>query len=221
MTNQRPNPDELLVHVRAEEAKLARGKLKIFFGSAAGVGKTYAMLEAAQQRKAECVDVVVGYAETHGRVETDALLEELEQLPPLLVNYRGATLREFDLDTALQRRPTLILVDELAHTNAPGLRHTKRWQDVEELLNAGINVYTTINVQHLESLNDVVAQITNIIVRETVPDSILEEADEVELIDLPPDELLQRLREGQSLYPRTGQTCHRQLFPQRQPDCAA
>ena len=201
MTTQRPNPDELLVRVQAEEAKLVRGKLKVFFGSAAGVGKTYAMLEAAQQRKAECVDVVVGYVETHRRAETDALLEGLEQLPPLLVNYRSATLREFDLDGALQRRPTLILVDELAHTNAPGLRHTKRWQDVEELLNAGINVYTTINVQHLESLNDVVAQITNIIVRETVPDSILEEADEVELIDLPPDELLQRLREGRVYIP--------------------
>ncbi|MFN8493023.1 MAG: sensor histidine kinase KdpD [Caldilineaceae bacterium] len=201
MTNQRPNPDELLARVQADEAQQARGKLKIFFGAAAGVGKTFTMLDAAHARKAEGVAVVVGYVETHGRAETDALLEGLEQLPPLLVNYRGTTLREFDLDAALRRCPTLILVDELAHTNAPGLRHAKRWQDIEELLQAGINVYTTVNVQHLESLNDVVAQITNVIVRETVPDSILERADEVELIDLPPDELLQRLHEGKVYVP--------------------
>lgn len=205
MPKQRPNPDQLLERVQAEEAKQARGKLKIFFGAAAGVGKTYAMLEAAQQRQAEGVDTIVGYVQTHQRAETDMLLDGLEQLPPLLVNYRGATLREFDLEAALHRHPTLILVDELAHTNAPApagqQRHTKRWQDVEELLAAGIDVYTTVNVQHLESLNDVVAQITNIIVRETVPDRILEQADEVELIDLPPDELLQRLREGKVYVP--------------------
>ena len=205
MTDQRPNPDQLLARVQAEEAQQARGKLKIFFGASAGVGKTFVMLQAAHDRKAEGVDVVVGYVETHGRAETDALLHGLEILPAKYVRYRNTHLREFDLDAALRRRPTLLLVDELAHTNisAPEERprHTKRWQDVEELLDAGIDVYTTVNVQHLESLNDVVAQITNIIVRETVPDRILEQADEVELVDLPPDELLQRLREGKVYVP--------------------
>jgi two-component system sensor histidine kinase KdpD len=153
------------------------------------VGKTYAMLEAARERQAEGIDVVAGYVETHGRAETDALLRGLELLPPRLVDHRGTALREFDLDAALARRPALILVDELAHTNAPGCRHAKRWQDVIELLEAGIDVYTTLNVQHLESLNDIVAKITGVIVRETVPDSVLQEADEVELIDLPPDDL--------------------------------
>src|SRR5579871_5925425 len=156
---ERPNPDELLARLKASETRAGRGKLKIFFGYAAGVGKTYAMLEAARREKAEGVDVVVGYVEPHGRPETEGLLQGLEALPPLLVPYRGVSLREFDLDAALARRPQLILVDELAHTNAEGLRHTKRWQDVEELLNAGINVYSTLNVQHLESLNDVIAQI--------------------------------------------------------------
>jgi len=199
--DQRPNPDQLLARVQAEEAQQARGKLKIFLGTSAGVGKTFAMLQAAQGRKAEGVDVVAGYVETHGRAETDALLQGLEILPAKFVAYRGAQLREFDLDGALQRRPILLLVDELAHTNAPGSRHAKRWQDVEELLDAGINVYTTVNVQHLESLNDVVAQITTVVIRETVPDHILEQADEVELIDLPPDELLQRLGEGKVYVP--------------------
>src|SRR5438132_9806472 len=159
------------------------------------------MLQAAREARADGVDVVVGYVETHGRAETEALLEGLEVLPARVVGYRGATLREFDLDGALARRPTLILVDELAHTNAPGSRHAKRWQDVAELLDAGIEVYTTVNVQHLESLNDVVAQITGVTVRETVPDALLEQADEVELIDLPPDDLLQRLREGKVYVP--------------------
>jgi two-component system sensor histidine kinase KdpD len=205
MTDQRPNSDQLLARVQAEEAQQARGKLKIFFGAFAGVGKTFVMLQAAHERKAEGVDVVVGYVETHGRAETDALLHGLEILPPKYVSYRNTHLREFDLDAALRRRPTLLLVDELAHTNlsAPEEqpRHAKRWQDVEELLDAGIDVYTTVNVQHLESLNDVVAQITNIIVRETVPDRILGQADEVELVDLPPDELLQRVREGKVYVP--------------------
>jgi two-component system sensor histidine kinase KdpD len=200
--DQRPNPDELLARVQEAEAQQARGKLKVFFGMAAGVGKTYAMLEAAQERRAEGVDVIVGWVDTHGRAETEALLTGLERLPSRIVEYRGTTLREFDLDAALARRPTLILVDELAHTNTPGSRHPKRWQDVEELLAAGINVYTTVNVQHLESLNDVVAQITGVIVRETVPDRILEQADEVELIDLPPDDLLQRLKEGKVYVPQ-------------------
>src|SRR5262249_8606128 len=184
-------PDALRRRAGEEHARQHRGKLKVFFGAAAGVGKTYAMLEAAREQRDDGVDVVVGFAETHGRAETEALLQGLEILPPRLVEYRGSTLRDLDLDGALARRPTLILVDELAHTNATGARHAKRWQDVSELLDAGIDVYTTVNVQHVESLNDVVAKITGVVVRETVPDSILEEADEVELIDLPPDDLLQ------------------------------
>lgn len=193
---ERPDPDRLLAQVQPSNSAHERAALKIFFGAAAGVGKTYAMLEAAHDRLAEGIDVVAGYIETHGRDETSALLAGLEVLPRRQIDYRGTVLEEFDLDAALERKPQLILVDELAHTNAQGARHAKRWQDVEELLAAGISVYTTVNVQHLESLNDVVAQITGVIVRETVPDSLLERADEVELIDLPPDELLQRLREG-------------------------
>jgi two-component system sensor histidine kinase KdpD len=154
------------------------------------------MLEEAQERRAAGVDVVVGYVEPHGRPETEALLAHLEHLPPRTVEYRGTRLREFDLDAALARRPQLILVDELAHTNAPDSRHAKRWQDILELVAAGIDVHTTCNVQHLESLNDVVAKITGVQVRETVPDSVLDEADEVELIDLPPADLIQRLKEG-------------------------
>ena len=171
---QRPDPDELLAQVQAEEARSRRGQLKVFFGSAPGVGKTFAMLEAARIRKAEGVDVVVGWAETHGRSETAALLEGQEILPARLLSYRGRELKEFDLDAALERRPTLILVDELAHTNAPGSRHAKRWQDVQELLSSGISVYTTLNVQHIESLNGVVAQITGVSVAERVPDSVFE-----------------------------------------------
>ena len=192
----RPNPDELLARVQAEEARQGRGKLKVFFGATAGVGKTYAMLEAALEKRAEGVDVVVGYVETHGRQETEALLGTptvrglLPVLPRRQVEYRGATLPEFDLDAALARRPAIVLVDELAHTNAPGSRHPKRYLDVEELLAAGINVYTTMNIQHLESLNDAVAQITGIEVREKVPDSVLDEASEIEVVDLPPPELL-------------------------------
>ena len=212
MSAQRPNPDELLARVQAEEARQARGQLKIFFGATAGVGKTYAMLKAAHERRAEGVDVVVGWVDTHGRAETAALLEGLEALPRRPVTYHGTTLNEFDLDAALTRRPTLILVDELAHTNAPGSRHAKRWQDVAELLDAGIEVYTTVNVQHLESLNDVVAQITGVTVRETVPDALLEQADEVELIDLPPDDLLQRLREGKVYVPPQAEQAMRHFF---------
>ncbi len=212
MSEHRPNPDELLARARQEEAKQARGKLKIFLGAAPGVGKTYAMLEAAQQQKAEGVDVVAGIVETHGRAETEGLLEGLEQLPRRLIPYHGTTLREFDLDAALARHPTLLLVDELAHTNAPGLVHPKRWQYVEELLDAGINVYTTLNIQHLESLNDIVAQITGIVVHETIPDWIVERADEIELIDLPPDDLLQRLREGKVYVPPQAEQAIRNYF---------
>jgi len=194
--NERTNPDVLLSRLKAEELKDKHGRLKIFFGATAGVGKTYAMLQAAQKLKGQHIDVVGGYIETHGRQETEALLTGLEILPSKLVEYKGTYLKEFDLDAALARKPAIILVDELAHTNAPDSRHVKRWQDVQELLEAGIDVYTTINVQHVESLHDVVAQITNISVNERVPDSLLEKADEIELVDLPPDELLERLREG-------------------------
>lgn len=196
MTDDRPNPDELLARVTADEARLQRGRLKIFFGYAAGVGKTFAMLQAAQRERANGVDVVVGYVEPHGRAETEALLAGLETLPFRHVPYHGVTLREFDLDAALARHPQLLLVDELAHSNADGLRHTKRWQDVDELLAAGINVYSTLNVQHVESLNDVIAQITGVVVKETLPDAVLENADEIELIDIIPDELIERLGAG-------------------------
>jgi two-component system sensor histidine kinase KdpD len=200
-TARRPDPDELLARVEEEESRRRRGKLKIFFGAAAGVGKTYAMLEAAREQRAQGVDVVVGWVETHGRADTEALLGDLEILPRRPVEYRSTTLQEFDLDAALARRPALILVDELAHTNAPGSRHAKRWQDVLELLDAGISVYSAMNVQHVESLNDVVARITGVVMRETVPDSIFDHTDEVELIDLPPDDLLQRLRDGKIYIP--------------------
>ncbi len=201
MEEQRPSPDALLDRIRREAERSREGQLKIFFGAAPGVGKTYAMLEAARQKRAESVDIVVGLVETHGRRETGALLEGLEVLHRRPVQYRGKALQEFDLDGALRRKPTVILVDELAHTNAPGSRHKKRWQDIYELLGAGVSVYTTVNVQHLESLNDVVTQITGIIVRETIPDFLLERADEIELIDLPPDDLLQRLKEGKVYVP--------------------
>lgn len=197
----RPDPDSLLARVTAQEERERRAKLKIFFGFAPGVGKTFAMLESARRLRAEGVDVVAACVETHGRTETAELLEGLEILPRRRVSYRGVALEELDLDAALARRPSLILVDELAHTNAPGSRHIKRWQDVLELLETGIDVHTTLNVQHVESLNDVVAQVTSVRVRETVPDSILDRADEIELIDLPPEALLERLREGKVYIP--------------------
>jgi len=196
MTEPRPSPEQLLDRIREEEARAARGRLKIFFGANPGVGKTFTMLEEARAKRAEGVDVVVGLVETHGRAETAALLAGLEQLPRRTLEHRGVSLTEFDLDAALARRPTLLLVDELAHTNAPGSRHERRWQDVEELLAAGISVYSTLNVQHLESLNDVVAQITGVQVRETVPDAVFDGADDVELSDLTPEDLLRRLQQG-------------------------
>src|SRR4030043_2491489 len=212
MEERRPSPDVLLAQAQKEEERAHRGKLKIFFGAAPGVGKTYAMLEAAHQKQAEGIDVIVGFAETHGRSETEALLEGLEILPRLSIEYRGAPLSEFDLDEALLRKPVIILIDELAHTNVPELRHKKRWQDVFELLDEGINVYTSLNVQHLESLNDVVAQITGIVVRETLPDSVLERADEIELIDLPPEELLQRLKEGKVYVAEIAERARKNFF---------
>ena len=199
--DRRPDADELLARVHEEERRAKRGKLTVFFGAAPGVGKTYAMLEAARTERDLRRDVVVGIVETHGRYDTAALTIGLELLPRRRVEYRGVKLEELDLDAALERRPGVILVDELAHTNAPGGRHAKRWQDVEELLDAGIDVYTTVNVQHLESLNDVVAQITGVIVRETVPDRVVEQADEIRLVDLPPAELLERLAEGKVYVP--------------------
>jgi two-component system sensor histidine kinase KdpD len=188
----RPEPDALL----AEAAKEGRGRLKIFLGAAPGVGKTYAMLEAAQRRRADGLDVVVGVVETHGRAETERLVGGLEIVPRAQIQYGGRLLAEMDLDGILARRPKLVLVDELAHTNVPGSRHAKRWQDVDELLALGIDVYSTLNIQHLESLNDVVARIARVKVRETIPDKVLELANDIELIDLPPDELIERLREG-------------------------
>jgi two-component system sensor histidine kinase KdpD len=197
----RPDPDILLAHIQDEDRQKCRGKLKIFLGYIAGVGKTYEMLHAAHLRKREGVDVQVGYVETHGRAETEALVEGLVIIPRKQIEYRNVTLPEMDLDKILATHPQLVLVDELAHTNAPGSRHPKRYQDVEELLDAGIDVYTTLNVQHFESLNDVVAQITGIIIHETIPDRVIDEATEIELVDLAPPELLQRLREGKVYVP--------------------
>jgi two-component system sensor histidine kinase KdpD len=188
----RPDPDRLL----EQSSGWHRGKLKVFFGACAGVGKTYAMLSEAQRLRAQGLDILVGVVETHGRQETAAQLKGLTTQPRKRIHYRNRQVEEFDLDAALARRPALILMDELAHTNAPGSRHPKRWQDVEELLEAGIDVFTTVNVQHLESLNDVVSGVTGIKVRETVPDPFFDSADEVVLVDLPPDDLRQRLHEG-------------------------
>ncbi|MFZ6723221.1 two-component system sensor histidine kinase KdpD [Undibacterium sp. Ji49W] len=195
-SDQRPDPDVLLAHVQEQERRASRGRLRIYFGASAGVGKTYAMLTAARKLIAEGHEVLIGVIETHGRDETAALLDGLEVLPPRAIAYRDKTLTEFDIDTALQRRPALILMDELAHSNAAGSRHPKRWQDVDELLAAGIDVFTTVNVQHLESLNDVVGGITGIRVAETLPDKVFDEADEVVLVDIPADELLARLKSG-------------------------
>jgi two-component system sensor histidine kinase KdpD len=208
----RPDPDQLLARIQNEEQQEKRGHLKIFLGYAAGVGKSYAMLEAAHQRKDEGVDVVIGYVETHGRVETEELVSGLELIPPLQVPYRNLQLTEMDIDAVLRRRPTLALVDELAHTNAPGSRHAKRYQDVLELLEAGIDVYTTLNIQHIESLNDVVAQITGMQVRETIPDKVVDEVTDIELVDLPPDELIKRLADGKVYVPDQAQRAIEKFF---------
>jgi two-component system sensor histidine kinase KdpD len=212
MNPDRPAPDRLLAQAGREQAKAKRGRLKIFFGFAAGVGKTFAMLLAARERRAENIDVVAGLIETHNRKETADLLEGLEIVPRKAIEYRGTTLTEFDLDAALKRKPSIILVDEMAHTNAPGSRHPKRWQDIEELLEIGIDVYTSLNVQHLESLNDDIGQIAGIRVWETVPDTVFEAADEVELVDLPPDELLVRLKEGKVYLPQQAEEAIRHFF---------
>src|SRR6202011_4283939 len=203
-SEQRPDPDLLLAKVKRQEAEARRGKLRIYFGSSAGVGKTYAMLVAARKLKGEGRDVLIGVVETHGRSETAALLADLEILPPKAMSYRGKDLDEFDLDAALLRHPSLILVDELAHSNVQGARHPKRWQDVEELLAAGIDVFTTLNVQHLESLNDVVGGITNVRVWETVPDTAFDDADEVVLVDIRADETAGGRKSGKVYVPQQG-----------------
>jgi two-component system sensor histidine kinase KdpD len=219
----RPDPDQLLAQVQAEEARAHRGRLRIFFGASAGVGKTYAMLEAARSAAAGGTEVVLGYVEPHGRQETERLMEGLERLPTLPVQYRGILRQEFDLDAALRRKPHILLVDELAHSNIvggePAPRHPKRWQDVEELLEAGINVWTTVNIQHLESLNDLVAQITGVRQRETLPDRVFDEADDVELIDLPPDDLIARLHAGKVYVPGEVRTAVDRFF--RKPNLMA
>lgn len=196
LDDNRPNPDELLASLMHEEEKSKRGKLKIFFGMCAGVGKTYTMLQTAHAEKSKGSEIVIGYIETHNRKETSELVDGFELIPRKTYEYKSTLVKEMDLDAIIARKPHVVLVDELAHTNAPGSRHTKRFQDVQELLENGINVYTTLNVQHLESRSETVAQITGIIVRETLPDNIFESADEVELIDLSPDGLLERLSEG-------------------------
>ncbi len=198
MNRERPDPDRLLDALRPDhgQSKQKRGQLKIFFGACAGVGKTYAMLAEARARQTEGTDVLVGLVETHGRDETIQMLDGLPILPRLVMEHRGIALEEFDLEAALARKPGLLLLDELAHTNAPGCRHPKRWQDVEELLARGIDIYSTLNVQHLESLNDMVTRLTGVSVRETVPDALFDAADDIALIDLPSDALLKRLSQG-------------------------
>ncbi|MEN7528037.1 MULTISPECIES: sensor histidine kinase KdpD [unclassified Cupriavidus] len=211
-TPQRPDPDALLQRMQAEDVRAARGKLRVYFGASAGVGKTFAMLAAARALREQGVDVVIGVVETHGRAETEALVEGLEHLPLRDVPYRDRVLHEFDLDGALARRPALVLVDELAHSNAAGSRHPKRWQDIEELQAAGIDVWTTVNVQHLDSLNQAVGGITGVRVWETVPDTVFDGADEVVLVDLPADELLRRLREGKVYLPEQARHAARNFF---------
>ncbi|MFY9991876.1 MAG: two-component sensor histidine kinase, partial [Rhodoplanes sp.] len=208
--DQRPSPDALLEAARREEGRT--GKLKIFVGAAPGVGKTFEMLQAARAKQKEGVDLVVGVVETHGRKETQVLLDGLEVIPRKRIDYRGQTLDEMDIDAIIARRPQLALVDELAHTNAPGSRHPKRYLDVEELLNRGIDIYTTVNIQHIESLNDVVAQITGVRVRETVPDQVFDRADAIELVDLTPDDLIQRLKEGKVYVPKQAERALEHFF---------
>src|SRR5262245_20307358 len=208
--DQRPSPEALLEAARREEGRV--GKLKIFMGAAPGVGKTYEMLQQARARKKDGYDIVVGVVETHGRKETEVLLEGLEIIPRKRIEYRGKTLEEMDLDAILTRHPQIVLVDELAHTNASGSRHPKRYLDVEELLNRGVDVYTTVNIQHVESLNDVVAQITGVRVRETVPDSILDRADAIELVDITPGDLIQRLKEGKVYVPKQAERALEHFF---------
>src|SRR5262245_11996437 len=208
--DQRPSPDALLEQARREESPA--GRLRIFVGAAPGVGKTYEMLQTARARKRDGYDVVIGVVETHGRRETEALVEGLEVIPRRRVEYKGQGLEEMDLDAIIARRPQIVLVDELAHTNVAGSRHPKRYLDVLELLDRGINGYSTINVQHIESLNDVVAQITHVRVRETVPDSVFDRADAVALVDITPDDLIERLKEGKVYVPKQAERALEHFF---------
>src|SRR6185437_3601183 len=208
--DKRPSPDALLEAARREDSP--HGKLRIFVGAAPGVGKTYAMLEGAQAKRREGIDIVIGIVETHARMETEALVKGLEVFPRRRIEYKGQELEEMDLDGLIARHPQIAVVDELAHSNAPGSRHPKRYQDVLELLENGISVYTAVNIQHIESLNDVVAQITHVRVRETVPDAIFDRADAVEVIDLPPDDLIQRLREGKVYVPDQAKRALNEFF---------
>jgi two-component system sensor histidine kinase KdpD len=209
-SEHRPSPEALLEAAQREERRV--GKLRIFVGAAPGVGKTYEMLQQAHARRKDGYDVVVGVVETHGRKDTEALLQDLEVIPRRLVEYKGQSLSEMDLDAIIARRPQIVLVDELAHTNAEGSRHPKRYLDVEELLSLGIDVFTTVNIQHIESLNDVVAQITHVRVRETVPDAVFDRADAVELVDLTPSDLIQRLKEGKVYVPKQAERALEHFF---------
>ena len=209
-SENRPSPEALLEAARREERRI--GKLRIFVGAAPGVGKTYEMLQQARARKKDGYDVVIGIVETHGRRETEALLGGLEIVPRRRIEYKGQLLQEMDLDGIIARGPQIVLVDELAHTNAEGSRHPKRYLDVEELMSRGIDVYTTVNIQHIESLNDVVAQITHVRVRETVPDAVFDRADAVELVDLTPDDLIQRLKEGKVYVPKQAERALEHFF---------
>jgi two-component system, OmpR family, sensor histidine kinase KdpD len=212
MSEQRPTPEALIQRAQEEERKEQCGKLKIYLGAAPGVGKTYAMLQDALAKREQELDIVVGIVETHGRHEIISMLNQLESLPTQRVDYRNKELFEFDLDGALKRSPAIILIDEMAHTNAPGLRHAKRWQDIKEILDRGIDVYTTLNVQHIESLNDVVSQIIQTRIKETVPDSMLDSADTIELVDLPPEDLLKRLHEGKVYFPEQAELAAEHFF---------
>ena len=209
-SDYRPSPEALLEAARREEGRV--GKLRIFVGAAPGVGKTYEMLQQAHARKKDSYDVVVGVVETHGRRDTEALLQGLDVIPRRHVEYKGQALEEMDLDAIIARRPQIVLVDELAHSNAEGSRHPKRYLDVEELMGHGIDVYTTVNIQHIESLNDVVAQITHVRVRETVPDAVFDRADAVELVDLTPSDLIQRLKEGKVYVPKQAERALEHFF---------
>ncbi len=211
-TDSRPDPDQLLARLKSDESRGRRGRLRIYFGASAGVGKTWAMLSAAQRERQAGHEVLVGVAETHGRAETMALLSGLEQLPLREMPYRGSVLKEFDLDAALARKPAVLLVDELAHSNVEGSRHPKRWQDVQELLEAGIDVWSALNVQHLESLNGTVGAITGIRVNETVPDTVLDDADEIILVDVTPDELIARLKAGKVYLPQQAERAAQNFF---------
>src|SRR5579885_1155527 len=212
MSQDRPNPEKLLQRVQEEEKQETRGKLKIYLGAAPGVGKTFTMLQDALAKRAQGLDVVIGVVETHGRKEIESLLKDFEVMPRIEIDYHGRKLYEFDLDAALKRNPGLILIDEMAHTNAPDLRHAKRWQDIKEILDRGIDVYTTLNVQHVESLNDIVSQIIHTRIKETVPDSMLEMADTIELVDLPPEDLLKRLQEGKVYFPKQAELAAENFF---------